>query len=124
MFSRAIDPTGCNVYLCAPVSDLPREDVVKAFKDAENLMYFHGAKDVFVPTRAVRSDCSHERAMLRCLGELTFSDWENDCTKPYYDLLVCLDGWAGSKGCLIERLVATSCGIEICMIDEIESKNE
>lgn len=117
------DIDGCNVYLSGPVTGATHEEIISTFMFAENVCEWNGAT-VFNPARHVPKDYSHKMAMLRCISELTITDWEAEKQKPFYDFLIQLDNWRYSEGACIEKVVAEACGIEVITIHEVEWPDE
>ena len=112
------DFTGKRVYLSGPMSGKPDWNK-PAFDAAERALRDMGAVDVYNPAAFVPADGEafhpHESYMLTKLHELTkhyYAGYKRPAV-PYYDAIVMLPRWYGSKGASVEYGVAVACGIDV-----------
>lgn len=89
------------VYISGKVTGLPWEEVEDKFRQAADLVRFHGSLAV-VPIHYCRKEWSWAECMKRCLGLLL------ECDK-----VLLLPDWKKSRGAKIEALVAMACGIPV-----------
>lgn len=89
------------VYISGKVTGLPWEEVEDKFRQAADLVRFHGSLAV-VPIHYCRKEWSWAECMKRCLGLLL------ECDK-----VLLLPDWKKSRGAKIEALVAVACGIPV-----------
>lgn len=89
------------VYISGKVTGLPWEEVEDKFRQAADLVRFHGSLAV-VPIHYCRKEWSWAECMKRCLGLLL------ECDK-----VLLLPDWKRSRGAKIEALVAVACGIPV-----------
>lgn len=116
------------VFVSGPVTGHDYTDVCRDFADARAWLREHGARHVTTPTRLVDASASHDEAMRECIHELTKRDYSAKdgglVRRPWYDLVVSLDGWSGSEGAILERRVAIDCGIAWTTMGELLAKHE
>lgn len=100
------------IYVSGPVTGKPDGNRVEFSLAGRRLRYAGHEADI--PTDFVRSEASHEEAMLVCLQRLTGLGWPRQDGKvpPHFDGLALLDGWEESAGSRLEKAVAEACGIE------------
>lgn len=94
------DIKGKRVYLSGPITNT--KNYKGLFMFAEKLADFGEAKQIYTPAAQISSRSSWERAMRRCLSEIT-----------NYDTIVMLPGWSVSRGAKLERDVALACGMHV-----------
>ena len=94
------DIKGKRVYLSGPITNV--KNYKGLFMFAEKLTDFGEAKQIYNPAAQIPSRSSWERAMHRCLSEIT-----------NYDTIVMLPGWSVSRGAKLERDVALACGMHV-----------
>lgn len=121
---------GRNVFLSGPMSNIKNFNV-EGFAAAHHKAKEAGAKEVYDPaveylTKGSAED-SHQECMRRTIHELTKSLCKRsvDGTTTYkdqrhYDAIVMLPGWESSLGARLELDVATACGIEVVMLQDVE----
>ena len=122
-----VDVTGKTIFISGPMSGV-RNYNVAAFCDAHATLKRLGAAHVFnpalgylsPPAHMLGNEPTHEEWMLAALAELTKRDFES-LRRPFYDLLVSLDGYGESVGALLERQVARACGIEVVEMRDVEA---
>lgn len=109
---------GLTVYLSGPITgadDAPAAAFDQAAIAAKRL----GAVRVFNPLRAceLHQGRDHAQYMRHCLHELTRGDLSRNETE--YDVLLLLDGWRDSAGCLAEVVAAHAIGCEVVELWQI-----
>jgi hypothetical protein len=113
--------TGKVVYVAGPMTDNPRYEY--EFEQAWSWLRSHGASHVTTPTRIVAPARNRAEAMRECAHELTKRSYDAHkgelVRRPFYDLVVLLDGWESSAGARFEREVAEACGIAVVEMGEL-----
>lgn len=113
------------VFLSGPMSGKPDWNR-EAFAQAEKRCYELGADWVYNPAKDAPREgepvAEHEQYMNVTLHELT--RWVNGAhsivdSRPFYDVLVLLDGWEKSDGALMESSTAFECGIPYVLAGEV-----
>lgn len=120
-----INVSGKKIFLSGPMSGI-RNFNVAAFCDAHATLKQMGAAFVFNPAllylspppELLAGEPTRKEYMLAALHELTRRDFET-MRRPYYDMLVSIDGWKDSDGAYTERDVARACGIEVRELGEV-----
>lgn len=117
---------GAVVYVSGPVTGRDYAEVCRNFADARDWLRAHGAAHVTIPTKLVDAGLGHEEAMRECVHELTKRTFDADegalVRRPFYDLVVLLNGWRGSEGCGLEVSVAVECGVKIAELDFLRQR--
>ena len=115
------------VYVSGPVTGRDYAEVCRDFSDARDWLRAHGAAHVTVPTKLVDASLGHAEAMRECVHELTKRDYSARdgglVRRPWYDLVVTLEGWKVSEGCRLEVEVARACGIEVMSLNRLKMKH-
>lgn len=115
------------VYVSGAVTGHDYTEVCRNFADARDWLRKRGAAHVTTPTRLVDPSLNHEQAMRECIHELTKRDYSVKdgglVRKPWYDLVVMLDGWKNSAGARLEREVAEACGIYVISLNRLKLKH-
>jgi len=114
-----------NVYLSGPMTNVINYNV-PAFAEAHAVLKQMGAERIYDPAMEWLNEPNaeahdHEHYMRKCIGELIRIDSDR---KLLYDMLVLLDGWKESDGCLTEVNVANACGIPCVEFFKIVNKND
>lgn len=112
---------GAVVYVIGPVTGRDYAEVCRDFSEARDWLRAHGAAHVTIPTKLVDASLGHAEAMRECVHELTKRTFDADegalVRRPFYDLVVVLNEWQSSEGCLLEVDVAVSCGVVVAELD-------
>lgn len=115
------------VYVSGAVTGHDYAQVCRDFADARDWLRKRGAAHVTTPTRLVDPSLDHEQAMRECIHELTKRDYSvrdgGLVRRPWYDLIVMLDGWKVSEGARLEREVAEECGIYVMSLNRLKLKH-
>lgn len=93
------------VYLSGPITNT--KNYKGLFMFAEELAALGDAEQIYNPAAQISASSSWERAMHRCLSEIT-----------NYDTIVMLPGWNVSRGARLESDVALACGIHVVNLSE------
>lgn len=108
------------LYISGPVTGIPEENLpafLAAQEELDSLGYV-----TTVPHEFVRSDATHNDAMIVSINVLTDYDpvvYEvPPRTRPFYGGVALLDGWEQSEGARTEKLVAEACGIPVKTVAE------
>ena len=116
---------GKNVFISGPMTGLPHNNVT-AFLEAHQLLNELGTRDVYDPAYEFYNDVAHGRKvreheyyMRRCVNRLTCSDVYSNFKNNHWDVMVQLDGWKDSEGCMTEYEVAMACGIRVVEIGDL-----
>lgn len=113
------DLTGKNVYLSGPMSGIHNFNSA-AFEEARRVCIQAGASFVFNPCTAWGHSDRHKSWYLRHdVHRLTESA---DGGEPLFDCIVQLEGYADSKGAMLENAVAAACGIARVGIWEVREQ--
>lgn len=99
------DIKGKRVYLSGPITNT--KNYKGLFMFAEELAALGDAEQIYNPAAQISASSSWERAMHRCLSEIT-----------NYDTIVMLPGWNVSRGARLESDVALACGIHVVNLSE------
>lgn len=100
-------------------------EFVKAHKRLQSL----GAAHIYDPAlvwlnRMMRDEKeeSHEFYMRETITELArdMSSQGLSVKKPFYDIMVLLDGWENSDGATTETYVANACGVEVVQLGRLD----
>lgn len=120
------DFNGKRVFLSGPMSDIADWNRV-AFSKAEERCRELGAEYVYNPAKDAPDGgepiATHEQYMTITLHELT--RWVDDTgtsvvnSRPFYDVVVMLDGWWASLGACRECNVAEFIGVQIVFAAEV-----
>jgi hypothetical protein len=110
--------TGLTVYLSGPITG-DQKRAAKDFDAAAAKARKLGAVRAFNPLRAceMHTGRDHAQYMRHCLHELTRGDLSTSETE--YDVLLLLDGWRESAGCLAEVVAAHAIGCEVVELWQI-----
>lgn len=115
------------VYVSGAVIGHDYAQVCRDFADARDWLRKRGAAHVTTPTRLIDPSLDHEQAMRECIHELTKRDYSvrdgGLVRRPWYDLIVMLDGWKVSEGARLEREVAEECGIYVMSLNRLKLKH-
>ena len=114
------DFSGHNIFLAGPVFGFKRDELGDRFSAMKDELLQAGAKSVFSPTLVVPESFTYEDAMLYALSGLC--ECRLPGSKPFFDTLICLDGWRSSDAAKLERKVAKACGIPCYELVEVGSK--
>ena len=115
------------VYVSGRMSGDDYASVCRQFADARDWLRKHGAAHVTTPTRLVDSSLDHDQAMRERLHELTKRDYSvregGLVRRPWYDLIVMLEGWKVDDDALLERKVAEASGIYAISLNRLKMKH-
>lgn len=70
-----------------------------------------------IPHAEIEAGTPHDRAMHISLRKLLTVRY-GIRVAPYFDGVAMLEGWDGSQGAMVERIVAEACGIPCKTVDE------
>lgn len=114
------------VYVSGPVTGRDYAEVCRDFADARTWLRAHGVSHVTTPTRLVSPGLGYNQAMRECIHEITKRDYDVKegglVRRPWYDMIVLLDGWEASDGATLESMVAKTCGIEVVTLSELQKE--
>lgn len=121
---------GKNVFISGPMTGIPLNNLPE-FVKAHKALLDMGAKDIYDPAfewyaamAKGEPDESHEFYMRKTLNALTSSDCQSFFRKTHYGIMVLLDGWEASDGCITERSVAMACGIKVVEMRELYARQD
>lgn len=126
----SFDVRGKNVFISGPMTGYPHHNVT-AFLEAHELLVRLGAGDIYDPAleyykelerKEIRQE--HEYYMRKCVYALTCSDAFHEFRGNHWDVMVQLEGWRDSEGCVTEKSVADACGILAVEIGEVDGKQD
>ena len=99
----------------------------RQFADARDWLRRHGAAHVTTPTRLVDSSLGYDQAVRERIHELTKRDYDASegglVRRPWYDLIVMLEGWKVTSAARIECEVALASGIYAISLNRLKLKH-
>lgn len=105
----------------------PADTTDAARAEARAWLRSHGTAHVTMPNRLVDGSLSPDQQMRERIHELTKRDYSAKdgglVRRPWYDLVVTLDGWKFSDVCNLEVDVARACGIEVISFNKLRLKH-
>jgi hypothetical protein len=97
------------------------------YAEARAWLRSHSTAHVTTPNRLVDGSLEPDQQVRERVHELTKRDYSVDegglVRRPWYDLVVTLEGWKASEGCKLEVEVARACGIEVMSLNRLKLKH-
>ena len=112
------DLTGKVVYVSGPVTTTDTE-----YAEARTWLRQHGTAHVTTVNRLVDDSLDDDQKLRERIHELTKRDYDAKdgglVRRPWYDLVVLLDGWDTRRESDIECKIALACGITVIELAEL-----
>ena len=112
------DLTGKVVYVSGPVTTTDTE-----YAEARTWLRQHGTAHVTTVNRLVDDSLDDDQKLRERIHELTKRDYDAKdgglVRRPWYDLVVLLDGWNTSRESDVECSTALACGIAVIELAEL-----
>ena len=112
---------GAVVYVSGPERTTDAE-----YADARAWLRQHGARHVTTPNRLVDGSLDDDQRRRERIHDLTKRTFDADrgelIRRPWYDLVVLLDGWDTDRKSDIECTIALACGMPVVEMAELRAE--